>query len=179
MYRFFARAFWTSAAAAFLAEAWLWDFLGAGLTRLVVFLPLQPLRTALQWVLAKTPPTFAFVLFAIPVLAILPFKFLGLALLAKGRVASGVCVFFLAKTIGLGVTAFVYQVCHDRLMLLAWFVRSRDWLLAARSWARRQVEPYVRLLRNVRKRLLAGSALRASPVLRRLLILRARARGWA
>lgn len=179
MYRFFARAFWTAAAAAFLVEAWLWDFLGAAMARIVALLPLQPLRRALQSILIRTPPTFAFVLFAIPVLAILPFKFLGLALLANGRVASGVCVFFLAKTIGLGVTAFVYQICQERLMLLGWFVRSRDWLLALRAWAHRQMQPYVRALRGLRKRLLAGSALRAPPVLRRLLLLRARARGLA
>lgn len=176
MSRFLARVFWTAAALAFLLEAWLWDHLGAALARLASLLPLQPLRNALRMVLLRTPPVFAFVMFAIPVLAILPFKLLGVALIAKGRLASGVCIFFVAKSVGLGLTAFVYQLCHDRLMLLAWFAKAHDWLLGVREWAHRQVAPYILFVRKLRSRIFVMSAHQAPPVIRRLLLLRARTR---
>ncbi len=176
MRRLFSRLFWTLLAAVFLVEAWLWDVLGAALSRLAAFLPIDPVRRGLTAVLRRTPPVFALLLFAIPALVILPFKLAGLALLAKGRFALGAAVFLLAKTAGLGVTAFVFDVCRERLMLMRWFVRLYDAVIAARDWAHRQVDPYKEAIRRLRETILPRAASGSPPFLRRLLALRAKAR---
>ena len=176
MRRLFSRLFWTLLAAVFLVEAWLWDVLGAALSRLAAFLPIDPVRRGLTAVLRRTPPVFALLLFAIPALVILPFKLAGLALLAKGRFALGAAVFLLAKTAGLGVTAFVFDVCRERLMQMRWFVRLYDAVIAARDWAHRQVDPYKEAIRRLRETILPRAASGSPPFLRRLLALRAKAR---
>lgn len=176
MRRPLSRLLWTLLAAVFLVEAWLWDMLGAALSRFAALLPVEPVRRGLIAALHRTPPVFALVLFAIPALVILPFKLVGLALLAKGRVALGAGVFLLAKTAGLGVTAFIFDVCRERLMLMRWFVRVYDAVIAARDWAHRQIDPYKEAILRLRKRILPRVAASSPPFLRRLLALRAQAR---
>lgn len=176
MRRLSSRLLWTLLAAVFLVEAWLWDMLGAALSRFAAFLPVEPVRRGLIAALRRTPPVFALVLFAIPALVILPFKLVGLALLAKGRVVLGAGVFLLAKTAGLGVTAFIFDVCRERLMLMRWFVRVYDAVIAARDWAHRQIDPYKEAILRLRKRILPRVAASSPPFLRRLLALRAQAR---
>lgn len=138
---------WTLLAAIFLIEAWLWDVLGGAVRRIVATLPLAALRQALQKMIDTMPATFALALFIIPVIVILPFKIAGLALIAGGRVLLGGCVFLMAKTVGLGVTAFIFGVCHARLMTLGWFARLYDRVIAIRDWAHAKVDPYKAALR--------------------------------
>ncbi|MDE2363072.1 MAG: hypothetical protein KGM42_10380 [Hyphomicrobiales bacterium] len=172
----FARVFWTALALVFLIEAWLWDALGAGLGAVAAALPVERLRRSLKALLARAPAGASLVLFALPVIVILPFKLVGVALVAKGRVMGGCAVFLLAKTVGLGFTAFVYDVSADRLLTLDWFVRLRAYVLMLRDWAHRQVEPYRIMLVRLRGRLVRRLSGRAAPFVQRIVMLRARAR---
>jgi hypothetical protein len=133
---------WTIVAAIFLFEAWLWDILGGALARLVDALPIEPLRRVLKRAVNRLPAIFAFALFVVPVLVILPFKFAALALLAQGKVILGGGVFLAAKAAGLGVTAFLFDVCRNRLMTLRWFAIFYGRVIAFRTWAHDLVEPY-------------------------------------
>lgn len=172
------RFLWTLLAAIFLVEAWLWDVLGRLVAGIVAALPLAALKRALQRLIETMPATFALTLFIIPIVIILPFKLAGLALIAGGRVLSGGCVFLAAKTVGLGVTAFVFDVCHGRLMTLPWFARLYAQVIAFRDWAHAKVDPYkvairarvARLREELRARLSQGSP----GLVRRLAALRAR-----
>ena len=172
------RFLWTVLAAIFLVEAWLWDVLGGLVSAIVRILPLAALKRALQKMIDTLPATFALGLFIVPVLLVLPFKIAGLALIAGGRVVSGGCVFMLAKSVGLGVTAFVFDVCHGRLMTLPWFARLYGLVIRWRDWAHTKVDPYKVMIRariaelraKVRERLSSGSP----GIVNRLAALRAR-----
>ncbi|MDE2577753.1 MAG: hypothetical protein KGL46_03010 [Hyphomicrobiales bacterium] len=148
MRRFLAKFSWTALAAIFLIEAWLWDFVGGAIARLVAALPIEALRKILRAIVARTPPLVALGFFAVPVLVVLPFKLVGVALIASGRLVLGGAVFITAKTLGLGVTAFIFDVCHDRLMEMDWFVRLYQRVLSWRDWAHEQVAPYRAALRQ-------------------------------
>lgn len=169
---------WTLLAAIFLVEAWLWDVLGGLLSRLVAALPIAALRRILQRMINTMPAAFALALFIIPVLVILPFKIAGLALIAGGRVVLGGFVFLAAKTVGLGVTAFVFDVCRPRLMTLPWFARFYLWVIAVRDWAHTKVDPYKTAIRNrvadLHAELRARFAKEAPSLMGRLAALRAR-----
>lgn len=177
------RLLWTAVAAVFLVEAWLWDVLGGAIAALVAALPLAPVRRAMRRLIDALPAAFALTLFVVPVLAILPFKLLGIALLAKGRLILGAGVFLLAKTAGLGVTAFIFDVCHERLMTMRWFARLYGHVIAFRTWAHDRIEPYrieIRV-RVARLRAVVGARLsRGAPGLgRKLALIRARIRARA
>ena len=172
------RFLWTLLAAIFLIEAWLWDVLGGLVARMVAALPIAALRRMLQRLIDTLPATFALALFIIPVLVVLPFKLVGLALIAGGRVLSGGLVFLAAKTAGLGVTAFVFDVCRARLMTLPWFARFYALVIRFRAWAHAKVDPYKTAIREqvagLRERLRARLSSDAPSLTRKLAALRAR-----
>ena len=169
---------WMLLAAIFLIEAWLWDVLGRLVSAIVAVLPLAALKRTLQRMIDTMPATFALSLFIIPILVVLPFKIAGLALIAGGRVMSGGCVFLAAKTVGLGVTAFVFDVCHGRLMTLPWFARVYGMVIGFRDWAHTKIDPYKTAIRarvaDLRASLREKFASEAPSLMRKLAALRAR-----
>lgn len=174
LYRFL----WTLLAAIFLVEAWLWDVLGGAVAAFVAALPIEALRRTLRRLIDTLPAIFALTLFVIPVLVILPFKLVGLALIAKGRVALGAGVFLLAKTAGLGATAFVFDVCRERLLTLRWFARLYSIVIAFRDWAHARLDPYRAEIRtevaNLRERIRSRLAAGAPGLMRKVSMFRAR-----
>lgn len=172
------RFLWTVLAAIFLVEAWLWDVLGGLVAKVVSALPIAALRRRLQHLIDTLHPAFALALFIIPVLVVLPFKIAGLALIAGGRVVAGGCVFLAAKTAGLGVTAFIFDVCHGRLMTLPWFARFYATVIAFRDWAHAKVDPYKTAIRArvavLRARLRERFASQSPSLMRRFAALRTR-----
>ncbi|HMN73356.1 MAG TPA: hypothetical protein PKA55_15960 [Rhodoblastus sp.] len=172
------RFLWTLLAAIFLIEAWLWDVFGGAVKAIVAALPIAALRRLMQKLIDTMPAGFALALFIIPILVVLPFKIAGLALIAGGRVLSGGCVFLAAKTIGLGVTAFVFDVCHARLMTLPWFARFYALVISFRDWAHTKVDPYKTAIRERVAELRAGLRARfsshAPSLMRKLAAFRAR-----
>jgi hypothetical protein len=46
-----------------------------------------------------------------------------------------VAVILFVKLVGLGFTAFIYDVTRDKLLQMAWFARVYEWVLALRQWA--------------------------------------------
>jgi hypothetical protein len=171
-----ARTFWTFLAAVFLVEAWIWDVLGGALSALVARLPIEALRRSSHDLIERMPATFALGLFVIPMLVILPFKLVGVALIAKGRIGFGCAVFLLAKTAGVGVTAFIFDVCRSRLMTLRWFERFYAFVMRGLDWAHRQVAPYRAAIIDLRMRLAARLSARSPSIMSRLKAMRARAR---
>lgn len=174
------RFFWTLLAAIFLVEAWLWDVVGGLIGAIVAALPIPALRRALRRLIDSMPAIFALALFVVPVLVILPFKLVGLALIAKGRVLLGGGVFLLAKTVGLGVTAFIFDVCHARLMTMPWFARFYAQVIAFRDWAHERIDPYRTAIRasvaGLRARIAARLSTGAPSLARKLAMFRSRVR---
>ena len=77
-----------------------------------------------------------------------------------------------AKLLGLGVTAFVFDVTRDKLLQLAWFRRMYDWFMWLRDWAHAQTEP-IRAAHAAIGMVAEAAARRSLP--RRLMRLRRRA----
>ena len=76
-------------------------------------------------------------MFVVPLIVLLPLKFLEVYFLAKLNWLGAAGVLVLAKLMGLGVTAFMFDTTRDQLLQMAWFARICDWFLWAT--AHRQV----------------------------------------
>ncbi len=142
------RIFWVTLALLFLLEAWLWDHLGPPITRVVNLIPWGRFKEHLARVLEDLPPWAALIAFVVPAIALLPLKFLEVWLLATRHWAGAVLVLLLAKLLGLGLTAFVFEATRTRLMQMRWFARLYDWFMWARDWAHAQVEPIKQRVRS-------------------------------
>lgn len=127
-------------AAAILAfEDWLWrPILGwlRGLAR-------WPLVRAIELWVGKIRPWPALILFAIPMLLLLPFKFAGLYLIAHGQRLLGALVFIGAKIVGTALVAWIYSLTEPALSTLAWFVSARNMFWRFKAWAYEQVRSSV------------------------------------
>jgi hypothetical protein len=145
------RAFWVVLAVLFLIEAWLWDHLEPIIARIVGLIPWQGVKTVLARLIARLSPEATLVIFVVPFLALMPLKFLEVWLLVKHQWIGAILVLVLAKLLGLGVTAFIFEMTRDKLLQMAWFRRVYEFFMWLRGWAHEKVEPVMRRLRKWRR----------------------------
>ena len=132
---------WVLLAIIFLIEAWLWDHLEPIVARVVAVIPLAEFK---QWLADRVDalsPATTLVVFAVPIIPLFPLKLVGIWLLAHEYWMSAVFTLLFAKLVGVGVTAFVFDVTRDKLLEMAWFERLYDFVLTTRARATALVEP--------------------------------------
>lgn len=155
------RPFWIFLAAIFLFEAWLWSHLAPIVAWLVNLFALPGLRARLAAGIERLPPAATLIVFLIPVILLLPMKFVGLWMLAQGSWLGAMAVLALAKVISMGVTAFIFDVTRPKLLQLAWFRWLYEHVLAGLAWAHHHVDPIKERIRNWARR-------HSAPIRRRL-----------
>lgn len=149
MRRHLLRPFWILLALIFLAEAWLWDHLEPLVARVVNLVPWGRFKLWLARGIEHLPPWATLVVFVVPFILLLPLKFLEVYLLATHQWLGACVVLVLAKLVGLGVTAFIFDVTRDKLLQMAWFRRVYEWFLWARAWAHGITEPVRERIRQL------------------------------
>lgn len=144
---------WFVLAVLFLIEAWLWDHVGPLIGRMLAALPWRELKARIAAMIERLPPLATLIVFAVPAIVILPFKVIGVALIAAGHPLLGLATFALAKVVGFGITAFLFETCKPKLMLIPLFVRVYGWCQIAKAWAHERVDPIKTEIRQALARL--------------------------
>ena len=134
-------------------------------------LPLRAIKARLAAWIEALPPAATLAVFIVPVLLLLPIKFLGLWMLARGYWLGALGVLALAKVVSLGVTAFIFDLTRPKLLQLGWFRRLYDRVMVWLAWAHGLVDP---IKRRVKLWLRMFSPRRASRTLRLLSRIRRR-----
>src|ERR1043165_6894455 len=75
------------------------------------------------------------------IVPLFPLKLVGLWLLANEYWLSAVVVIVLGKLVGVGVTAFIFDVTRKKLLQMAWFKKVYEFIMALRAKAAEIVEP--------------------------------------
>lgn len=163
------RPLWVLLALLFLLEAWLWEHLEPVVAWFVRLVAWDRLRERLRRGIAALPPWATLIVFVIPFIVLFPLKILEVWLLAHKQWLAAALVLVLAKLLGLGVTAFIFEATREKLLQMAWFRRLFDWFIWARDWAHAQTEPIRARMRQYVWFMKPG---RAGRFLRRLLRLR-------
>jgi hypothetical protein len=133
----------------FLFEAWLWTHLAPVVAFIVARIPLHALKAAIVAWIEKLPPAATLVVFVLPeVVLLLPLKFLEVWMLAHRHWLGAIAVLLLAKLVGVGVAAFIFDVTRPKLLELAWFRRLYDRVMAWLDWAHELIDPIKRRLRS-------------------------------
>jgi hypothetical protein len=144
MLRRLLQPFWVLLAIIFLIEAWLWDHVEPIVARVVAWIPL---RTFKQWLAERVDslsPAMTLIVFAVPVVPLFPLKLVGLWLLTHEYWLSAISLILFAKVVGVGVTAFLFDVTRPKLMEMGWFQRLYDFVMSLRAKATALVEPIKR-----------------------------------
>jgi len=132
---------WVLLAVIFLIEAWLWDHLEPVVERVVARIPLRAFKHWLARKIGTLSPAVTLIVFVVPVILLFPLKLVGLWLLAHDYWAGAVATMVFAKFLGLGVTAFVFDVTRPKLLQMQWFAKLYEWVLALRAKAADLVNP--------------------------------------
>jgi hypothetical protein len=111
---------------------------------LVARLPLETIKKQIASWVEQPSPAFSLVVFAVPLGLLLPFKIAALWLLARGYWISAVNTLILAKLVGLGSTAFVYDTTRTKLLQLGWFRSLHGRVIEWRAWSHDMVDPLVK-----------------------------------
>jgi hypothetical protein len=143
--------FWVFLALIFLLEAWLWDHLAPLVRAVVNIFPWKSFKAQLKRLFNRLPPWVALIVFALPLVAVAPIKFLEVWFLAHGSWIGVVVTLVLAKLIGLGVTAFIFDVTRQKLLQLAWFRRLYDYVMWLRDWAHAMADPIMHRIQTWRR----------------------------
>jgi hypothetical protein len=143
-----ARPFLVLLALVFLFEAWLWTHLAPVVAAIVARIPLRAIKAAIADWVEDLPPAATLAVFAVPIAALLvPLKFLEVWMLVRGHWFGAIAVLALAKVIGVGVSAFIFDATQSKLLQLAWFRRLYDRVMAWLDWAHELIDPIKRRLR--------------------------------
>src|ERR1700751_1094172 len=132
---------WVFLAIIFLIEAWLWDHLEPIVAWVVALIPLRAFK---QWLADRVDtlsPAMTLIVFIVPIIPLFPLKLIGMWLLVHEYWMSAVFTILFAKLVGVGVTAFVFDVTRPKLLEMVWFEAFYDFVMALRAKARALVEP--------------------------------------
>jgi len=135
---------WVLLAVIFLIEAWLWDHLEPIVAWVVARIPLQAFKHWLAERVDTLSPTMTLIVFIVPVIPLFPLKLVGFWLLAHEYWLSAIFTIAFAKLVGVGVTAFVFDVTRPKLLEMGWFEKIYEFIMALRAKAAALVEPYKR-----------------------------------
>ena len=115
-----------------LFEEWGWE----PLSQLIARLARLRLWAWIERGIRQLPPWAALLLFAAPMLALLPVKLAALYLFANGKPATGVTLLLAAKLLGTALLARLFQLTQPALMQLRWFAR---WYPRWKAWKDRLI----------------------------------------
>src|SRR5438445_7185404 len=145
---------WFLLALFFLLEAWLWDHLRAAIAWAVDLVPLDKLKARLAALVERLPPWAVLIVFVVPFLVLLPLKFLEVYFIVRHRWVAAILVLVLAKLLGLGVTAFIFDVTKPKLLQMAWFRWLYELMLVWLAKAHALVEPIKQRIKHQFRRLI-------------------------
>ena len=140
---------WILLAVIFLIEAWLWDHLEPVVARVVAKIPLRAFKHWLAERVDTLSPAMTLIVFIVPVVPLFPLKLIGFWLLAHEYWLSAVFTILFAKFLGVGVTAFVFDVTRPKLLEMGWFGKLYEFVLALRAKAHELVDPIKQRIREV------------------------------
>ncbi len=132
---------WVLLAVIFLIEAWLWDHLEPIVAWVVAKIPLRAFKHWLAERVDTLSPAMTLVVFIVPVIPLFPLKLVGFWLLTHEYWTSAVFTILFAKFLGVGVTAFVFDVTRSKLLEMGWFETLYEFVMSMRAKAAALVEP--------------------------------------
>ena len=140
---------WVLLAIIFLIEAWLWDHLEPIVAWVVAVIPLATFKRWLAERVDALSPAMTLIVFIAPIIPLFPLKLVGIWLLTHEYWTSAVFTLLFAKFLGVGVTAFVFDVTRPKLLEMAWFEKLYDFVLALRAKAAALVNPIKQRIKDI------------------------------
>jgi hypothetical protein len=112
-----------------LLEDWLWD----DLQRIAAAIGRLPIFKQIEMLIVSLPPYACLLTFAAPSLLLIPVKLAALYLIAHNQATLGFMTVVGAKFVGTALVARIYQLTEKKLLLIGWFARLHERLVAFKT----------------------------------------------
>src|ERR1041384_1235758 len=145
---------WILLALFFLVEAWLWEHLRPLIAAVVNVIAWDRLKARLAAAIEWLPPWAVLIVFVVPFIVLLPLKFLEVYLLVQRQWIAAIVVLVLAKLIGVGVTAFIFDVTRPKLLQMAWFRWLYELMLVWLAKAHALIDPIKAAIKRRMRRIM-------------------------
>src|SRR5204863_104089 len=145
---------WILLALFFLVEAWLWEHLRPLVAAVVNVIAWDRLKARLAALIEWLPPWAVLIVFVVPFIVLLPLKFLEFYLLVQRQWIAAVLVLVLAKLVGLGVTAFIFDITRAKLLQMAWFRWLYEVVLVLLAKAHALIDPIKAAIKRRMRRIM-------------------------
>src|ERR1041385_5354903 len=136
----------------FIFEAWLWEHLRPLIAAVVNVVAWDRLKRRLARLIEWLPPWVVLIVFVVPFIVLLPLKFLEVYFLVHRQWLGAIFVLVLAKLLGLGVTAFIFDVTRPKLLQMAWFRQLYELALYLLEKAHALIDPIKLSIRRSMRR---------------------------
>jgi hypothetical protein len=140
---------WVLLAVIFLIEAWLWDHLEPIVAWAVGKIPLQSFKHWLAERVDTLSPAMTLIVFVVPLIPLFPLKLIGFWLLTHEYWLSAITTIIFAKLVGVGVTAFVFDVTRPKLLEMGWFETLYEFVMGLRAKAAALVDPIKQRIQEI------------------------------
>ena len=141
------KPFWIVLASIFLFESWVWDFCAAFGRRLLKLIPWDSFKADLKKFFDGLPAPVVLVVFLVPVGVLEPIKIFALWLIASGHWTLGILGFLVAKFVGFGIIAILFDLTREKLLSMKWMATLYAFVIHWVDWAHNLVDPYQQALR--------------------------------
>jgi len=132
----------------FLVEAWIWRKMAPVIRWLAHLLPFEAVKQAIARYAKGLPPYAALLLFLCPLLLLEPVEGVALWAYAHKQWVLGSLCLLLVKLFGVGLMAFMFQVCEPQLLSIGWFARLAALFVRVKAWAEAEVAPVKQAIRE-------------------------------
>src|ERR1051325_2137821 len=136
----------------FVFEAWLWEHLRPLVAAVVKVIAWDRLKRRLAVLIEWLPPWAVLIVFVVPFIVLLPLKFLEVYFLVHRQWLGAIFVLVLAKLLGLGVTAFIFDVTRPKLLQMTWVHQLYELTLYWLDKAHALIDPIKLSIRRAMRR---------------------------
>src|SRR4029077_4998618 len=145
---------WILLALFFLFEAWLWEHLRPLVAAVVNVIAWDRLKARFAALIEWLAPWAVLIVFVVPFLVLLPLTFLEFYLLVQRQWIAAILVLVLAKLVGLGVTAFIFDMTRPKLLQMAWFRWLYEVMLVWLAKAHALIDPIKAAIKRRMRRIM-------------------------
>jgi hypothetical protein len=89
------------------------------------------------------------IVFVVPLIPLFPLKLIGFWLLTHEYWLSAITTIIFAKLVGVGVTAFVFDVTRPKLLEMGWFETLYEFVMGLRAKAAALVDPIKQRIQEI------------------------------
>jgi len=132
-----------------VVEGWLWKQGNIAIQRLARETSFVSFEARLRKSIADLSPLVTLAAYLAPAALLLPILQSGVNLLSEGAILTGAIVFFISQTLLIAISAYLFELCRNKLFQISWVAPCCERVFRTHAWATAYVSPVLLRRREI------------------------------